>query len=90
MRTLWAILLGGLVLVGTAEARLGETMQQIEKRVGKLEEATFKYTGIRLFRAHNKSGFTQTDYMFFKADDPQTAKCIGAMYLKVFSEGDQK
>jgi len=37
MRTLWAILLGGLAFIGTAEARLGETMEEIEKRLGTLE-----------------------------------------------------
>jgi hypothetical protein len=90
MSIIGAILLGGLATAAAVQARLGETVQEIENRVGKLKEANFKYTGIRLFRAHNKSGFTQIDYMFFKADDPQTAKCIGVMYLKVFSEGDQK
>jgi len=89
MRVLWAILLGGLALVGAAQARLGETMQEIEKRVGKCEEATYKYPGIRLLRAFNQSGFTQTDFMFFKMDDPQTAKCVGVLYLKVYSEKDE-
>ena len=31
----WVILLGGLILVGTAEARLGETKEEIIKRYGK-------------------------------------------------------
>jgi len=35
MRTLWAILLGGLALVGTAEARLGESKEQVIERYGK-------------------------------------------------------
>lgn len=34
MGTLWALLLGGLALVGTAEARLGETKEQVIKRYG--------------------------------------------------------
>jgi len=34
MRTLWAILLIGLALVGTAEARLGETIEECEGRYG--------------------------------------------------------
>jgi hypothetical protein len=32
--TLWAILLGGLTLAGTAEARLGETIEECEERYG--------------------------------------------------------
>ena len=34
MRTLWAILLGGLALIGTAEARLGESKEQVIERYG--------------------------------------------------------
>lgn len=34
MRILWTIFLGGLVLAGTAEARLGETIEECEKRYG--------------------------------------------------------
>lgn len=36
MRAFWVILLGGLALVGTAEARLGESLKEIEDRYGKL------------------------------------------------------
>jgi len=35
MRTLWAILLGGLAFIGTAEARLGESLSELEARYGK-------------------------------------------------------
>lgn len=34
MRTLCAVILGGMALVGTAEARLGETKEQIIERYG--------------------------------------------------------
>jgi hypothetical protein len=35
MRTLWAFIIGGLTLVGTAEARLGESKEQVIERYGK-------------------------------------------------------
>jgi len=41
MRTLWAILLGGLALVGTAEARLGDNKKQVVENYGQpLKEET--------------------------------------------------
>jgi len=95
MRVLWAILLGGLAFIGTAKARLGETLEEIEKRVGKLEEASyeeakFNNPKIRVLRTLNQSGITQTDFMFFKMDDPETAKCVGVSYTKVYSENDRR
>ena len=41
MSTLWSILLGGLALVGTAEARLGDNKKQVVENYGKpLKEET--------------------------------------------------
>ena len=63
MRTLWALLLGGLALVGTVEARLGETKEQVIKRYGQpikeLVEPPFDRTLICL------SGGFQLTFFFF-------------------------
>ncbi|NBQ97611.1 MAG: hypothetical protein EBS97_00935 [Verrucomicrobia bacterium] len=90
MSTPLAILLGGLAFVGTVEARLGETRDEIEKKVGKLEEADFRYPQIRLLRLSNKEGFSQIDYLFFKQDNPQTAKCVGVIYFKIYEDKRDK
>jgi hypothetical protein len=63
MRTLWALLLGGLALVGTVEARLGETKEQVIKRYGQpikeLVEPPFDRTLICL------SGDFRLTFLFF-------------------------
>jgi hypothetical protein len=57
MRTLWAILLGGLALIGTAEARLGETKEQLEQRFGKGTEEN-------ILNKYKKINFTSEKYLF--------------------------
>jgi len=82
MRTLWAILLGGLAFIGTAEARLGETMEEIEKRVGALQIRDDKIfpedclNGV----AEGQGGFDKIIFTFFKADSEK--KCVNVQYIK--------
>jgi len=89
MRTLWAILLGGLALVGTAEARLGETLEEIEKRVGKLDfpfedppEEGWRRNLI-VGQVTNKAGFELINYYFIRSD-PEPRKCVRIFLLEMF------
>ena len=61
MRAFWAILLGGLTLLGTAEARLGESKEQVIERYGNaqaIEEAKAPWDFISI---HSKE---EDDYVF--------------------------
>jgi len=65
MRTLWGIILGGLALVGTAEARLEESLDKLKARYGEpiyadKEEDTylFEKSGILMrFNLKNDKAF---------------------------------
>ena len=83
MRVLWAILLGGLALIGTAEARLGETLEEIEKRLGKLEfkESRYSHPGLIGGGAYDKEGFSFIVHSFYK-NDGEPRRCVDIMYSK--------
>jgi len=89
MRTLWAILLGGLALVGTAEARLGETIEEIEKRVGELEIRDDKKNPDLLYGiARNKRGVDAINFYFYKSDI-KPARCVKVLYGKGYKSADE-
>jgi len=90
MRTLWAILFGGLALVGAAEARLGETKEECEKRYGALfpmpEQGLFadpeKFYGKIVKKDFNGLAVT---LIFGKADNV----CVGVTYIKMYKTPDE-
>jgi len=88
MRTLWAILLGGLALVGTAtatDAKLGQTLEEVKARHGSLEEKDngsypndlADYEPITFYE-----GFDLITYTFFKRGVHK--KCIAVIYIKIY------
>jgi len=89
MRTLWAILLGGLTLIGSAEARLGETMEEIEKRLGTLEIRGDKKNPDLLYGiARNKRGVDAIHFYFYK-NDIKPARCVKVLYGKGYNSADE-
>jgi len=67
MRTLWAILLGGLAFIGTAEARLGESREQVIERYGKpIEEENIQMGGAEYKRMKcSKEGYNFTFLLIY-------------------------
>jgi hypothetical protein len=77
-----------LVLVaGQAYARLGETLEEIEKRVGKLEfseKDEYSDNHDYLYATANEvSGFTRITFTFYKKElwGQKTNKCIAVVYF---------
>jgi len=88
MRTLWAILLGGLALVGTAEAtdaKLGQTLEEVKAKHGSLEEKDNRMHPNDLADYEPTTfleGFDRLTYTFFKRGNYK--KCIGVSYTKYY------
>lgn len=81
-----------LALAGTAEARLGETFDEIQKRLGdkKLvpQEETRYPNDVIKFKVENArketGGFDFVRYSFFKNRNTKTEKCIVVNYHKIY------
>ena len=79
-------------ICGLAHARLGETLQQIEKRYGKLEDDSGKdycyrwdldyYPEVLRFTAREKNGFDIIYFYFLKGKGEP--KCSSVKYLKFY------
>ena len=81
MRVLWAILLGGLALIGTAEARLGETIGQIEKDLGLLKfEEDLRPNEILFAKTQKRDGFDGLYFQFLKKNN----RCVTFRYGKMY------
>lgn len=86
MKPLCVASLALLGLLGTAEARLGETIEEIEARVGTLLVRDNKVfpedcsDGV----AEGQGGFDKILFTFFK-NDPKK-KCVRVQYLKYFEK----
>ena len=86
MKTFWVFLWGGLAIIGTAEARLGETIEEIEKRLGTLHtEDHFTYPE-DCFQGtvEGRGGFDKIVHTFFKKDSEK--RCVSIIYLKGFEK----
>ena len=86
MKSLCVASLALLALLGTAEARLGETIEEIEARVGTLlmrDNETFPedcFDGV----AEGQDGFDKIIFTFLKNDSKK--KCARVQYLKFYEK----
>ena len=82
MKSIWAILLGGLALIGTAEARLGQTIEQVQKDLGplKLQEDGLYPSELLFGVAHNQEGFNDLYFQFLKTNK----RCVTTRYGKYY------
>ena len=79
-------------ICGLAQARLGETLQQLEIRYGKLEDDSTKdycyqwdfdyYPEVLRFTARKKNGFDEIYFYFLKGK--AEPKCSSVKYLKFY------
>jgi hypothetical protein len=79
-------------ICGLAQARLGETLQQLENRYGKLEDDSAKdycyqwdfdyYPEVLRFTARKKNGFDEIYFYFLKGK--AEPKCSSVKYLKFY------
>ena len=83
------ILLGGLAFSGTAGARLGETIEEIENRVGILEIRDNQFNPDLISGgAFEIEGFSFIIHEFYKNDeDPR--RCVGISYHKCYESFDE-
>jgi len=82
-----ALLLLLILVAGQAYARLGETVEEIEKRVGKLEfsdKCEYPESNDYMYAtANDVSGFTRITFTFYKKElwGQKTNKCIKVVYF---------
>jgi hypothetical protein len=82
-----ALLLLLILVAGQAYARLGETIEEIEKRVGKLEfsdKNEYPESNDYMYAtANDVSGFTRITFTFYKKElwGQKTNKCIKVVYF---------
>jgi len=100
MRTLWAILLGGLALIGTAEARLGESYEVIKGRVGDLKLEADREYPLELIEARCRGigGFDVIVFTFFREKGRSgshittsdiSGKCVGVYFGRFYENWDE-
>lgn len=100
MRTPWAILVGGLALVGTAEARLGESYEVIKGRVGNLILSADSEHPLELIEAKCRGigGFDVISFTFFREKGRSgshittsdiSGRCVGVHYLRFYDNWDE-
>ena len=93
----WAIVLIGFFLVGKAEAKLGQTLDEIRKDLNNKELVQVEETNfpedIILYRVENvrkeTGGFDFVRYSFFKDQDKRGNKCIKINYHKIYDRLDE-
>ena len=94
----WAIVLIGFFLIGKAEAKLGQTLDEIRKDLNNKELVQVEETNfpedIILYRVENvrkeTGGFDFVRYSFFKDQDKRGNKCIKINYHKIYDRLDEK
>jgi len=84
-------------ICGLAQARLGETLQQLEIRYGKLEDDSTKdycyqwdfdyYPEVLRFTARKKNGFDEIYFYFLKGK--AEPKCSSVKYLKFYEYNNE-
>lgn len=93
----WAIVLIGFFLIGKAEAKLGQTLDEIKKGLNnkelvQVEEETYPKDIIK-YRAENvrqeTGGFDFVRYSFFKNQVKRGNKCIRINYHKIYERLDE-
>jgi len=100
MKALWSIFLGGLVLVGKAEARLGESYETIRSRVGDLKLSADHDYPLELVEAKcmDVAGFSTITFVFFRTkggSDSQitisdiSGNCVGVYYGKYYKKWNE-
>ena len=81
-----ALILFMVLAAGQAYARLGETLEEIEKRVGKLEFS--EKNGYLNGTAKDVAGFTRIIFTFYKKElwGQETDRCIQVEYFKAYKD----
>ena len=97
MNKKWAVLLVGIFFIGKAEAKLGQTLDEIKKGLNNkelipVEEKTYP-KDIIMYRAENvraeTGGFDFVRYSFFKDQEKRGNKCIRVNYHKIYERMDE-
>jgi len=82
MKSLLVALFLSVALLGTAEARLGETYEEVEKRLGVLEVVTSEYPELIKARIDERGGFSAIVFYFFKDTENKPTTCCFVQYMK--------
>jgi hypothetical protein len=79
-----------ILAAGQTHARLGETLEQIEKRVGNLQFSDGK--DYLYATANDVAGFTRITFTFYKKElwSQKTSKCIKVSYFADYSKTPTK
>lgn len=99
MKPLCVASLALLGLLGTAEARLGESVEEIASRTGSgTPTADFEYPNeLVVYKVRKVGGFDVVSFMFFRTKDRSgesvgmsdfSGKCVGVHYLKFYDNWD--
>jgi len=97
MNKKWAVLLVGIFFIGKAEAKLGQTLDEIKKGLNNkelvpVEEKTYP-KDIIMYKAENvraeTGGFDFVRYSFFKDQEKRGNNCIRVNYHKIYEKMDE-
>ena len=97
MNKKWVIILVGFFFTGKAEAKLGQTLDEIKKGLNNkelvsVEEKTYP-KDIIMYKAENvraeTGGFDFVRYSFFKDQEKRGNKCIRVNYHKIYVSMDE-
>jgi len=89
MRTLWAILLGGLAFIGTAEARLGETEEECRSRYKILKDMNVEKLADPKKYFARYTFDVRRDTFVVLIFDRETEKCVRISHNKDFKMGEE-
>ena len=97
MNKKWAVLLVGIFFIGKAEAKLGQTLDEIKKGLNNkelvpVEEKTYP-KDIIMYKAENvraeTGGFDFVRYSYFKDQEKRGNKCIRVNYHGIYEKMDE-